>query len=252
MLRSKNPESLWFGTRAVDPDEKTHRVDGVFSSVASRYDIMNDFMSLGVHRLWKNKFVRHVAPRPGYRMLDVAGGTGDIAFRLYDSVKGDADITVLDLNADMLAVGRDRAIDRGILNKMNWIQGNAEKLPFPDQTFDRYTIAFGLRNVTHIDDALAEARRVLRPGGRFFCLEFSQVQDQMLDRVYQMWSTHVIPRMGAMVAGDKDSYDYLVESIRKHPTQAQLARRMKEAGFDRVQVINLTSGIAAIHIGDVL
>ena len=246
----QNPESRWFGTEAVTPDEKTRKVLGVFTSVAEKYDLMNDVMSFGVHRLWKDRFVELVRPRAGERILDVAGGTGDIAFRMHKATNGQAAITVSDINPDMLAVGQDRAIDRGIIDGMDWVVGNAENLPFENGSFDAYTIAFGLRNVTHIDRALADAYRLLKPGGRFCCLEFSQVQDKVLDTVYQQFSTHIIPRMGAIIANDRDSYQYLVESIRKFPTQAQLARRLKSAGFDAVRVVNLTGGIAAIHIAD--
>lgn len=246
----KNPESTWFGTEEVDPAQKTRKVLGVFSSVAASYDRMNDFMSFGVHRLWKDRFVRLIHPCTGQKIIDVAGGTGDIAFRLHRATSGQADITVCDINPEMLAVGRDRAVDRGILGGMDWVQGNAETLPFDDETFDLYTIAFGLRNVTHIDQGLAEAYRVLKPGGRFFCLEFSQVQDRFLDAVYQRWSKYAIPQIGEWVANDRASYQYLVESIAKHPTQAQLTRRIRAVGFDTARHVNLSGGIAAIHIAD--
>ncbi len=269
-----NPESIWFGTKPVTPDEKTAAVLGVFSSVAQNYDIMNDLMSLGVHRLWKDRFVRlalqgkigkpltlTLSPQaergdstvPSSRLLkiiDVAGGTGDIAFRLHAKTHGNANITVSDINPDMLSVGQTRAIDRGIINGLTWVPGNAEHLPFNDATFDIYTIAFGLRNVTHIDAALADAYRLLKPGGRFCCLEFSRVQDKVLDAAYQIWSRYAIPNIGAWVAKDRDSYQYLVESIRAFPTQEILARRLKQAGFDAVRVVNLTGGIAAIHVAE--
>ncbi len=250
MLTNKNPESTWFGTEKVTPTQKTDKVLGVFSSVAAHYDRMNDLMSMGLHRVWKDRFVRLVAPKPGQRIIDVAGGTGDIAFRLHRRADGAAHITVCDINPDMLAVGQDRAIDRGILSNISWAQGNAERLDFDDAQFDAYTIAFGLRNVTHIDAALADARRVLKPGGRFFCLEFSQVQDRVLDAAYQLWSRYAIPEIGALVAHDRDSYQYLVESIRAFPTQEQLTRRLKAAGFDAVRHVNVAGGIAAIHIAD--
>lgn len=246
----RNPESSWFGTQPVTPDQKTEKVLGVFDSVAAQYDLMNDIMSFGVHRLWKDRFVELVKPRAGHDIIDVAGGTGDIAFRMHKATAGQAPITVCDINAEMLAVGQDRAIDKGILGGLDWIVGNAEELPFDDGSFDIYTIAFGLRNVTRIDNGLADAYRVLRPGGRFCCLEFSQVQNPWLDKAYQVFSRRVIPQMGAMVAGDRDSYQYLVESIRAFPTQVQLSKRLKDAGFDAVRVVNLSGGIAAIHIAD--
>jgi len=248
-----NPESTWFGTKPVTPDEKTAAVLGVFSSVAQNYDIMNDLMSLGVHRLWKDRFVRLALQGTSGRKLniiDVAGGTGDIAFRLHAKTHGNADITVSDINPDMLSVGQTRAIDRGIIDGLSWVPGNAEHLPFDDATFDIYTIAFGLRNVTHIDAALADAYRLLKPGGRFCCLEFSRVQDKVLDAAYQMWSRYAIPNIGAWVAKDRDSYQYLVDSIRAFPTQEMLARRLKQVGFDSVRVVNLTGGIAAIHVAE--
>lgn len=220
--------------------------------MARRYDLMNDLMSGGVHRLWKDSFIRRIRPRAGLKYLDVAGGTGDIAFRIRQKIGApknpeNADITLCDLTYNMLAVGRDRAIDRGWLHDFEWVTGNAESLPFPDKSFDVYTISFGLRNVTHIDDALREARRVLKPGGRFFCLEFSHVQNPLFAKVYDAYSYGVIPRIGQAVAKDKDSYQYLVESIRKFPTQMALKRRLLEAGFDRADYENLTGGIACIH-----
>jgi demethylmenaquinone methyltransferase/2-methoxy-6-polyprenyl-1,4-benzoquinol methylase len=244
-MAMKNPEATWFGDRPVDATEKTNLVRDVFSSVAQRYDVMNDLMSLGIHRIWKQRFVSKVAPRTGEVIIDVAGGTGDIALKL---AACGADVTVCDLNPDMIGVGRDRALDRGRLN-IGWSVGNAQALPFPDNTFDAYTIAFGLRNVTEIDTALAEARRVLRYGGRFYCLEFSKVVVPGLSQIYDLHSRYVIPALGAAVAKDRDSYQYLVESIRRFPSQAELAQRMEEAGLMRVSVENLSGGIAAIHEG---
>lgn len=245
-----NPESTWFGTKPVTPGQKTAAVQGVFTSVADQYDVMNDLMSFGIHRVWKDRFVRlALQGRRVSNIIDVAGGTGDIAFRLRRACGGAADITVADLTPDMLRVGRARAIDRGILTGMTWQEANAEDLPFDEETFDLYTIAFGLRNVTRIDQGLAEAYRVLKPGGRFACLEFSKVQDKVLDMGYQMWS-RLIPHIGAAVAKDRDSYQYLVESIRAFPSQDALAARIRGAGFDTVRVINLTGGVAAIHIAE--
>jgi demethylmenaquinone methyltransferase/2-methoxy-6-polyprenyl-1,4-benzoquinol methylase len=245
----QNPEKQWFGEKQVSPEEKTGLVRGVFDNVADKYDLMNDLMSGGLHRLWKDRFVREIRPRAGLRYLDVAGGTGDIAFRLRKAASGHADITICDLNAQMLGVGRDRAIDRGWLNAFEWVTGNAEALPFPDNSFDVYTIAFGLRNVTHIDTALAEARRVLRPGGRFFCLEFSHVEEPLFAKIYDAYSFRLIPKIGEIVAKDRESYQYLVESIRKFPDQAALARRMTESGLKNAGFKNISGGIVAIHEG---
>lgn len=246
---ARNPERNWFGEKQVTPDEKTALVRGVFDSVAEKYDLMNDLMSGGVHRLWKDRFVRMIRPRAGLHYLDVAGGTGDISFRIRRAAGADARITVCDLDEAMLTVGRDRALDRGFAGGFTWVTGNAESLPLPDCSVDVYTIAFGLRNVTHIDTALAEAFRVLKPGGRFFCLEFSHVEDPAIARAYDAFSYGVIPRIGQIVARDRDSYQYLVESIRKFPPQAELCRRLQDAGFQGVKHENLSFGIAAIHRG---
>jgi len=236
-----------FGYRRVRASERDGLVRGVFDSVARRYDLMNDLMSGGVHRLWKAALIDMVALRPGMHLLDVAGGTGDIAFRFLDRVHGNAQVTVCDINASMLSVGRDRALDRGIARGVDWVCGTAEALPFPDMSVDVYTIAFGLRNVTHIDKALAEARRVLKPGGRFFCLEFSRVILPVLGELYDRYSFSVVPLIGEIVVGDRASYQYLVESIRKFPPQEALARRIEEAGLERAAWRNLSGGIAAIH-----
>jgi demethylmenaquinone methyltransferase/2-methoxy-6-polyprenyl-1,4-benzoquinol methylase len=236
-----------FGFEDVPAAEKTRRVRQVFDSVAARYDLMNDLMSAGIHRLWKDDFVAQVAPRPGQLCLDVAGGTGDIAFRL---ARRGADVIVCDINASMLEVGRDRAWDRGLVNldgRLDWVCGAAEALPLPDRSVDTYTIAFGLRNVTEIGQALAEARRVLKPGGRFFCLEFSRVRLEPLRRAYDAYSFSVLPRIGALVARDAAAYRYLAESIRRFPDQEALLALMAEAGLARGRYRNLSGGIAAIH-----
>ncbi|MBV6631653.1 MAG: class I SAM-dependent methyltransferase [Alphaproteobacteria bacterium] len=251
-----------FGERRVTADEKTQLVGDVFASVASRYDLMNDVMSGGIHRLWKARFVRSLGLRPGMAVLDLAGGTGDIAFAIVERLRrlaqreqgaGDAvlkpPVNICDINPSMLAVGRDRALDRGLEHQVRWSCGNAESLPFPDRSFDRVTISFGLRNVTDIDAALAEAHRVLKPGGRFFCLEFSRVTQPMLRKLYDAYSYNFIPRFGSAIAGDRESYQYLVESIRKFPSQKELAGRMQTAGLNRVRYENLSAGIAAIHSG---
>jgi demethylmenaquinone methyltransferase/2-methoxy-6-polyprenyl-1,4-benzoquinol methylase len=249
--RQENRESTWFGDRKVDPDEKTRLVENVFDSVAGNYDLMNDLMSGGIHRIWKNKFVQLMHPRAAKTLLDVAGGTGDIAFRYRAQAGEEAQITVCDINKEMLKVGKDRAIDRGYLNEIKWINGNAEKLPFEDSAFHLYSIAFGLRNVTHIDNALREAKRVLKPGGQFFCLEFSHIKSDLLKRLYDEYSARIIPKIGEAVAKDRESYQYLVESIRRFPPQGELAERIIAAGFDKAEVVNLSGGIAAIHIGTV-
>lgn len=243
-----------FGEREVPEAEKSGLVRGVFTSVAKNYDLMNDLMSAGVHRLWKDEMVSWLRPRPGSRILDVAGGTGDIAFRTLDRMErdrmdGGGEVVVCDLTEDMLRVGRDRAIDKGRLHGLAWVCGNAETLPVKARSMDAYTIAFGLRNVTHIEAALAEAYRVLRPGGRFLCLEFSQVVIPALSELYDLYSYNVLPRLGELVARDRESYQYLVESIRRFPPQDELAAMMQTAGFERVSYRNLSAGIAAIHSG---
>ena len=244
---TKNPESTEFGTKDVTPEEKTNLVLGVFDSVASRYDIMNDVMSGGIHRIWKDKFVAQVKPRAGQKILDVAGGTGDIAFRMYKRTGGEAEITVSDINESMLAVGEDRAYDRAITKNMQWVPANAEQLPFNDNEFDIYTIAFGLRNVTHIDNAIKEAARVLKPGGKFYCLEFSHVDNPIVKKIYDGYSDHLIPKFGEIVAKDRESYQYLVESIRKFPRRELLKKRLLDAGFSQSSYTTMTFGVVAIH-----
>ena len=236
-----------FGFRDVAATEKSGLVRDVFDSVAGRYDLMNDLMSGGVHRLWKASLIDQIRPRPDQHLLDVAGGTGDIALRF--RAAGGGRVTVCDINARMIGVGRDRAIDRNATTGIEWAVGDAEALPIPDGTVDIYTIAFGLRNVTDIDAALREAFRVLRPGGRFLCLEFSRVVSPSLAELYDRYSFAVLPRLGQVVAGDAESYQYLAESIRRFPDQETLAARMRTAGFDRVSFRNLTRGVAAIHDG---
>jgi demethylmenaquinone methyltransferase/2-methoxy-6-polyprenyl-1,4-benzoquinol methylase len=247
--RHEGPGTTHFGFEEVAEAAKTPRVRGVFESVSDRYDLMNDLMSGGVHRLWKAAMVDWLNPRPGQSLLDVAGGTGDIAFRVMRRVGPEraGPVVVCDLTPDMLAVGRDRALDRGLLGGLHWVCANAEALPLPDRCMDAYTIAFGLRNVTHIDRALAEARRVLRPGGRFLCLEFSRVVLPVLARLYDLYSFNVLPAMGELVAGDRDAYRYLVESIRRFPAQDDLAAMMGAAGLEQVRYRNLTGGVAALH-----
>ncbi len=244
--------SATFGFKRVNENERQGMVNSVFSSVAERYDVMNDLMSGGMHRLWKADFLAWLAPpRMGraFRLLDVAGGTGDIALR-YASMTGDlATAVICDISPEMLAVGQKRVDAAGLSQRISLAEGNAETLSFPDKSFDAYTIAFGIRNVTHIDAALSEAYRVLKPGGRFMCLEFSKVQVPVLDRIYDLHSFEVIPRLGEAVAGDGDSYRYLVESIRQFPNQETFADMIRTAGFERVIYRNLSGGIAAMHSG---
>ena len=246
-------EQASFGYRDVPAAEKAGLVREVFESVAPRYDLMNDLMSGGVHRLWKNALVDVLNPRPGEKILDVAGGTGDVAFRIHrrQVEKGGErpDVTVCDINTAMLAVGRDRAVDRGLLKGLAWATGDAENLPFPDRSFAGYTIAFGLRNVTDIDKALREAHRVLKPGGRFYCREFSKVTSAPIGRVYDAYSSRALPFFGRIVAKDADSYRYLHESIRRFPSQRELARRLREAGFANVAWRDMTLGVVALHSG---
>jgi demethylmenaquinone methyltransferase/2-methoxy-6-polyprenyl-1,4-benzoquinol methylase len=244
---SSSDKTTHFGFQTVREEEKETLVRAVFDGVAPSYDLMNDLMSGGVHRLWKAAMIGKLRPRADMRLLDLGGGTGDIAFRF--KAKGGGPVTVCDINKEMLSVGRDRALDRSILDGIDWVCGDAEKLPFPDRSTDAVTIAFCLRNVTHIDQALAEARRILRPGGQFLCLEFSQVVIPGLKALYDRYSFQILPWMGKLVANDRDAYQYLVESIRRFPPQADLARMMKEAGFEQVSWRNLTGGIAALHSG---
>jgi demethylmenaquinone methyltransferase/2-methoxy-6-polyprenyl-1,4-benzoquinol methylase len=238
-----------FGYRDVPATDKAGLVRQVFDSVAPRYDLMNDLMSAGIHRLWKAALVDVLNPRPGERLLDVAGGTGDVAFRILRRQGERPDVTVCDVNPAMLAVGRDRAADRGLLEGLVWSAGDAESLPFPARSFDGYTIAFGLRNVTDIDKALVEAHRVLRPGGRFYCLEFSKVTSPVLGRAYDAYSSRALPLLGRLVAGDAESYRYLHESIRRFPAQRALAERLRQAGFANVSWRDMTLGVVALHGG---
>ena len=234
-----------FGDELVSPEEKTHRVGEVFSSVARRYDLMNDLMSGGMHRLWKDRFVRRVKPQPGEQILDMAGGTGDIAFRL---AKSGAAVTVADINPQMLEVGMERAQKRGI-DGLVWIEANAETLAFPDRFFDAYTIAFGIRNVTDIPKALREAHRVLRRGGRFFCLEFSTTLWPGFAEIYDAYSHKMVPKLGQLLAQDADSYRYLIESIRRFPDMPTFKGMIADAGFVRTKAEPILGGLVAIHSG---
>jgi demethylmenaquinone methyltransferase / 2-methoxy-6-polyprenyl-1,4-benzoquinol methylase len=238
-----------FGFQTVEEGQKAGLVHGVFTRVASKYDIMNDLMSLGIHRIWKDAMMDWLAPRPGQRLLDVAGGTGDVAFRFLKRAGAGAHATVLDLTESMLLEGQKRAEAENMAQSLDWIVGDAMALPFADNSFDVYTISFGIRNVTRIEDALREAYRVLRPGGRLMVLEFSHIPNDMMQKAYDLYSFNVIPVMGQVVANDRDSYQYLVESIRRFPEQERFAQMIREAGFGQVKYRNLSLGIAALHSG---
>jgi demethylmenaquinone methyltransferase/2-methoxy-6-polyprenyl-1,4-benzoquinol methylase len=238
-------ETASFGYTDVDAAQKTGMVKGVFSNVASKYDLMNDAMSGGLHRVWKDLFVRRVKPRKDERILDMAGGTGDIAFRMH---KAGAAVTVADINPDMLGVGMERAQKRGLTGLL-WAEENAETLSFADRQFDAYTIAFGIRNVTHINMALAEAHRVLKYGGRFFCLEFSTTLWPGFADVYDAYSHHLVPKLGKLLAKDEESYRYLIESIRRFPDMPTFEGMIRESGFVRTRVEPLLGGLVAIHSG---
>ena len=243
--RTNPGDQTYFGNRGVTANEKTSLVRNVFNSVAPKYDLMNDLMSGGIHRFWKADLIRAIRPRNGLAVLDVGGGTGDIAFGVL--AKARCDVTVCDINAEMVAVGRDRATNRGLLSGPFWTCGNAEELPVPDETIDVYVTAFCVRNITHLATALGEARRVLKPGGHFLCLEFSSVALPILSEIYDLYSFQVLPILGQMVAGDRESYQYLAESIRRFPNQAAFAKMIADAGLEQVSHQNVSGGIAAIH-----
>ncbi|GFE49409.1 ubiquinone/menaquinone biosynthesis C-methyltransferase UbiE [Roseobacter cerasinus] len=247
-MSNETDKTTHFGYETVPEAEKAGRVQGVFSSVASRYDIMNDVMSGGIHRLWKDAMMDWLAPRPGQKLLDVAGGTGDISFRFLKRA-GSGHATVLDLTEPMLVEGRKRAEAAQMQDSLDWVVGDAMALPFDDNTFDVYTISFGIRNVTRPEDALAEAYRVLKPGGRLIVLEFSQLPNPGLQKAYDLYSFNVIPRMGQVIANDRDSYQYLVESIRNFPDQETFLNMIRATGFGNAKYRNLTMGIACLHSG---
>jgi len=249
MSETSTDDTVSFGYEQVAPEEKTRRVGAVFTSVAKKYDIMNDAMSLGMHRGWKDRFVRRVKPRPGEAILDMAGGTGDIAFRMADA---GADVTVADINQDMLDVGAERAMERRESEEAGSLVfscQNAESVDFASSSFDAYTIVFGIRNVTFKDKALAEAYRVLRPGGRFFCMEFSTTEWAGFRQIYDAYSENLLPRMGKVIAGDAESYRYLVESIRKFPRPPEFERMIAAAGFVNTRHETILGGAVAIHSG---
>ncbi|WP_095587874.1 bifunctional demethylmenaquinone methyltransferase/2-methoxy-6-polyprenyl-1,4-benzoquinol methylase UbiE [Actibacterium ureilyticum] len=247
-MTDEKTKTTHFGFQTVAEDEKAGLVHGVFSNVASKYDVMNDVMSMGIHRVWKDAMMDWLAPRPHQRLLDVAGGTGDISFRFLKRAP-QASAVVLDMTESMLVEGRQRAEATQMAGSLDWVVGDAMKLPFPDNSFDVYTISFGIRNVTRIPDALSEAFRVLRPGGRLMVLEFSQLPNPGMQWLYDRYSFNVIPEMGKLIAGDRDSYQYLVESIRNFPDQDTFAAMIRSAGFANVKYRNLSMGIAALHSG---
>ncbi|MBJ6372107.1 bifunctional demethylmenaquinone methyltransferase/2-methoxy-6-polyprenyl-1,4-benzoquinol methylase UbiE [Sedimentitalea arenosa] len=247
-MTDETDKTTHFGSQTIPEGEKAGRVRGVFNSVASKYDVMNDVMSVGIHRLWKDAMMDWLAPRPGQKLLDVAGGTGDISFRFLKRA-GSGHATVLDLTEPMLVEGRKRAEAAHMADSLDWIVGDAMALPFADNSFDVYTISFGIRNVTRPQKALDEAFRVLRPGGRLMVLEFSQLPNEGLQKLYDLYSFNVIPRMGQAIAGDRDSYQYLVESIRNFPDQETFLGMVREAGFENAGYRNLSMGIAALHSG---
>ena len=247
-MADNTEKTTHFGFETVPEGEKAGRVQGVFTNVASKYDIMNDVMSVGIHRVWKDAMMDWLAPRAGQRLLDVAGGTGDISFKFLGRA-GSGHATVLDITESMLVEGRQRAEANDMATQLDWAVGDAMALPFKDNTFDVYTISFGIRNVTRPQEALNEAYRVLKPGGRLMVLEFSQLPNPMMQKAYDLYSFNVIPRMGKLIANDADSYQYLVESIRQFPNQETFLSMVKAAGFGNASCRNLSLGIAALHSG---
>lgn len=238
-----------FGYKQVEKKDKASLVAGVFDSVAAKYDVMNDLMSLGIHRLWKRFTIDCSGARAGQRVLDLAGGTGDLTAKFSRIVGDSGQVVLADINRSMLSVGRDKLRDLGVIGNVEYVQANAEALPFPDNHFDVITIAFGLRNVTDKDAALASMYRVLKPGGRLLILEFSKPEHELLNKAYDVYSFHLLPKMGQLVANDSESYQYLAESIRMHPDQDTLEKMMQDAGFEQTNYQNLTGGIVALHRG---
>ena len=238
-----------FGYKTVEADKKADLVAGVFQSVAAKYDIMNDVMSFGIHRFWKRYTIEVSGARPGMKVLDLAGGTGDLTAKFSHLVGDKGEVVLADINDSMLKVGRTKLRDKGIVNNVSYVQANAEALPFPDNHFDIITIAFGLRNVTDKDAALRSMNRVLKPGGKLLVLEFSKPQHEIMRKVYDLYSFKVLPKMGELITKDADSYEYLAESIRMHPDQDTLKQMMVDAGFEQVDYTNMTDGIVALHRG---
>ncbi len=247
-MTDQSDKTTHFGFQTVNEDDKAGMVHGVFTNVASKYDVMNDAMSMGIHRIWKDAMMDWLAPRAGQKLLDVAGGTGDVSFRFIKRA-GSAHATVCDMTESMLVAGAQRAEADALASSLDWVVGDAMQLPFESNSFDVYTISFGIRNVTRIPDALAEAYRVLKPGGRLMVLEFSQIPNDMMQKAYDLYSFNVIPVMGQVIANDRDSYQYLVESIRNFPEQEVFAEMIRNAGFENVKYRNLAMGIAALHSG---
>tara|TARA_B110000208_G_scaffold76304_1_gene97981 strand:+ start:274 stop:1026 length:753 start_codon:yes stop_codon:yes gene_type:complete len=247
-MQNNAEQTTHFGFETVPEAEKAGKVQGVFTSVANKYDVMNDVMSMGIHRIWKEAMMDWLAPRLGQKLLDVAGGTGDISFKFLKRA-GSGHATVLDITEKMLTEGRKRAEANQMLDSLDWVVGDAMALPFADNSFDVYTISFGIRNVTRPQEALNEAFRVLRPGGRLMVLEFSQIPVPLAQKAYDLYSFNVIPRMGKLIANDRDSYQYLVESIRKFPDQGTFLGMVRQAGFEKANYRNLSLGIAALHSG---
>lgn len=248
-MKDNSQETTHFGYKTVEKAQKKSLVGGVFDSVAAKYDVMNDVMSMGIHRLWKRQTIDASAVRKGQRVLDLAGGTGDLTAKFSRVVGKEGQVVLADINHSMLTVGRDKLRDMGIVGNVDYVQANAEELPFPDDHFDLITIAFGLRNVTEKDRALRSMLRVLKPGGRLLVLEFSKPEYQTLNKLYDFYSFNVLPQMGGLIANDKESYQYLAESIRMHPDQETLKQMMQEAGFEQVTYQNMTGGIVALHRG---
>ncbi|MCV6611805.1 MAG: bifunctional demethylmenaquinone methyltransferase/2-methoxy-6-polyprenyl-1,4-benzoquinol methylase UbiE [Amphritea sp.] len=244
-----NQDKTHFGYEQVKVEDKQAKVADVFHSVASKYDVMNDLMSGGIHRIWKRLTIEQSGVRRGHKVLDIAGGTGDLTMRFSRLVGPEGKVVLADINDSMLKVGRDRLLDRGITGNVEFVQANAEALPFPDNTFDCITIAFGLRNVTHKDNALASMARVLKPGGKVMVLEFSKTENPLLTKVYDTYSFSLLPKIGKLIAGDEDSYRYLAESIRMHPDQETLKQMMEDAGLTQCKYQNMTGGIVALHTG---
>ncbi|WMC10789.1 bifunctional demethylmenaquinone methyltransferase/2-methoxy-6-polyprenyl-1,4-benzoquinol methylase UbiE [Oceanimonas pelagia] len=248
-MSEQHKSTTHFGYQTVNADEKEHMVASVFHSVAAKYDLMNDLMSFGIHRLWKRFTIDCSGVRPGHKVLDLAGGTGDLTAKFSRMVGEQGQVVLADINDSMLKVGRDKLRNKGLGSNIAYVQANAEALPFPDNHFDLITIAFGLRNVTNKDKALASMQRVLKPGGRLLVLEFSKPQHEVMSKLYDFYSFNVLPKMGALVAQDSDSYQYLAESIRMHPDQDTLKQMMEEAGLEQVEYFNLTDGVVALHRG---
>ncbi|NRB25501.1 bifunctional demethylmenaquinone methyltransferase/2-methoxy-6-polyprenyl-1,4-benzoquinol methylase UbiE [Shewanella sp.] len=242
-------KSTHFGYKTVEADQKADMVAGVFHSVAAKYDIMNDVMSFGIHRMWKRFTIESSGARPGMKVLDLAGGTGDLTAKFSHLVGERGQVTLADINDSMLKVGREKLRDKGIVGNVNYVQANAEALPFPDNHFDIITIAFGLRNVTDKDAAIRSMLRVLKPGGKLLILEFSKPKHDLMRKIYDLYSFKIMPKMGALITQDADSYEYLAESIRMHPDQETLKGMMVEAGFEQVDYTNMTDGIVALHKG---